>query len=804
MLACAGALASRAPRPAPLRGRNGLVKIGFSDYRRRGRKPALTANTIERSPVMRTLLSKFCEEFDRSVDPLMEPLRRANEILAENSARAYARDVLPELQEIAHQLVTLTEKVAEQQAYVLIFGPLKSGKSTLMNAMSAAYVSEVTSLPAYPCMVYVSDSDQREFITTRHDGTQDVFHDPAALRLQVSRAHTDLAESLRQVEDQGEDFDPAVHFPEAIRRIDVRLPAGELARSGSVLVDTPGLYSRMKFGYDRMTREFRNSAACAIFVVKTENLFLEQVFEEFNDLLDLFNRIFLVVNIDSTKKDLRPDGTLVPSLESEDPLRVIEAFENLAMNAPLKAAADAGRLRIYPVDLLHAASRRLGGETVTGEPRAESTSEIGGSVGGNQADFEGFMSDLAEYLDSTDYLLAFLGDSMRCALGLLGELKSVCEHRAFTALGQELTKLEHEHTLCRQRIAALERLAVFPWNDALARLGAREEALADEPAGQALEELTPQITAAVHRWFKTDASLHALLETSIAPLIASCQAALAQEARESLHGRVEEDSAAHGLPEAVARDMATTGLSLVDSARRALEGLDPQSLVAGEIPGVDQDTLPVRRGLTDWLLLRSRARVRRALFGSEHRPDKILPRDVKARRLGDVGRKAIQNALGSTLRERLPDLLADVIERLHGDYAAAVGEALALRVGALRKELGETLKTTQQHLREFRKVLNRVSDLQASATMTCDAMHHLAEEYRQTDADLLFAPIESTPQAHPPAVLPDALELTDDEQLHSPVTEEAVCEEQAAELPDWTPPAAIEPEELPEPQGPAA
>ncbi|MED6336120.1 MAG: hypothetical protein VYE81_12050, partial [Planctomycetota bacterium] len=92
----------------------------------------------------------------------------------------------------------------------------------------------------------------------------------------------------------------------------------------------------------------------------------------------------------------------------------------------------------------------------------------------------------------------------------------------------------------------------------------------------------------------------------------------------------------------------------------------------------------------------------------------------------------------------------------------------------------------------------------ASATMTCDAMHRLAEEYRQTDADLLFAPIESTPQAHPPAVIPDALELTDGEQLHSPVTEEAACEEQAAELPDWTPPAAIEPEELPEPQGPAA
>ena len=34
---------------------------------------------------------------------------------------------------------------------------------------------------------------------------------------------------------------PAMHFDEAIRRVDVRVPAGELAQSGSVLVDTPGL-----------------------------------------------------------------------------------------------------------------------------------------------------------------------------------------------------------------------------------------------------------------------------------------------------------------------------------------------------------------------------------------------------------------------------------------------------------------------------------------------------------------------------------------------------------------------------------
>jgi hypothetical protein len=210
---------------------------------------------------MRTLLSQFCDEFDGAVRPLLDPLQRTAETLGESPDERHGAAVLPALTDVAEQFRVLADKVAEQQAYVLIFGPLKSGKSTLMNAMSAAYVSEVTSLPAYPCMVYVSDADSRKFTVTRYNGDTEVFQDPAALRMQVARAHTDLAERIREVEGSGAEFDPVLHFDEAIRRVDVKVPAGELAQSGSVLVDTPGLYSRMKFGYDRMTREFRNAAA---------------------------------------------------------------------------------------------------------------------------------------------------------------------------------------------------------------------------------------------------------------------------------------------------------------------------------------------------------------------------------------------------------------------------------------------------------------------------------------------------------------------------------------------------------------
>ncbi|NQU47876.1 MAG: hypothetical protein HQ519_04460, partial [Planctomycetes bacterium] len=81
---------------------------------------------------MRTLLSQFCDEFGRVAKPLIDPLTTATDALSAVSTQTPVREILPELQDSAHQLRSLALKVEEQQAYVLIFGPLKSGKSTLM------------------------------------------------------------------------------------------------------------------------------------------------------------------------------------------------------------------------------------------------------------------------------------------------------------------------------------------------------------------------------------------------------------------------------------------------------------------------------------------------------------------------------------------------------------------------------------------------------------------------------------------------------------------------------------------------
>ena len=286
---------------------------------------------------MKTEIARFCEAYLHTLQPLPPALEAAAEQMTHGSDKALIAAPLATLNDVRARLRSLVEKLDSQQAYLLIFGPLKSGKSTLMNAISGSYVSEVTSLPGYPCLVYVRHAEKPHFSVTRYNGRETVFANGGVLKDVIADSHVALAQQIRATEGRGEPFDPRTHFTEAIRRIDVKLPVQSLGESSTVLVDTPGLYSRMNFGYDVLTREFRDSAACAVFVVKTDNLFLEQVFAEFNQLLGLFSRIFLVINVDSSKRDLQADGSLLPSAESQHPEQIIEAFKTLSMAGPLRA-----------------------------------------------------------------------------------------------------------------------------------------------------------------------------------------------------------------------------------------------------------------------------------------------------------------------------------------------------------------------------------------------------------------------------------------------------------------------------------
>ncbi|QDU65854.1 GTPase domain-containing protein [Engelhardtia mirabilis] len=716
---------------------------------------------------MKTLLSQFCEEFEAAVRPLLAPLKDFVETLVAGSethlGAGVSREVLPGFQDVSHQLRVLADKVAEQQAYVLIFGPLKSGKSTLMNAIGAAYVSEVTALPAYPCMVYVSHSDTREFVVTRYNGDEQSFAAPASMRMQVNRDHAELADRIRAEENRGTDFDPALHFPDAIRRIDVRVPAAALAESGAVLVDTPGLYSRMKFGYDQMTREFRDTAACAIFVVKTDNLFLEQVFAEFQSLLSLFSRIFLVVNVDTNKMDLRPDGSLAPSLEREDPVRVIEAFETLSMSAQLKQAVEEQRLKIYPVDLLRAASSRLQHE-LAGENSGPADEYAG------RADFEAFLGDLTDYLNSTDYLVAFLGDSLRHGSNLIGRARELSGHEVVADVARRVTALAGERDDLQDTLAALDRLTRFDWKDAFSDLPAHLASHADGEGAGLWKRSLRAVSNAIDGWFEGDKSVAALMREDLGEVVGAFQTNFATLAEGGLKERAHNSTAGALIDERAARDLDTVGMRLGDFASSGLVAVLPATHARGLEIELDLEQLPVRRSLLDWILFRRVASVRQRLIGPLAKPDRSISRGDKARRLGEAGREWLHVAIHGRVDGAYNEVSKRVAADMASEYSNAVIAAVVAQIEANRASTAERLDRVQTQLGELEALADRLQTLRSRLDDASGAMEQLEERYDEADpaaltleldeaqvADEMAAVELSTIELEPvPRIMPEA------------------------------------------------
>ena len=671
---------------------------------------------------MKTLLSQFCEQFDQAVRPLLQPMTRAADTLNQVSEKADVKSLLPTVLDVRHQLSSLADKVAEQKAYVLIFGPLKSGKSTLMNAISGAYVSEVTTLPAYPCMVYVSDDEKKAFTVTRYNGETQDFSDMDSMRTLMEWAHTELADRLREVEGRGETFDPQVHIPQAIRRVDVSLPANHLAKSSASLVDTPGLYTRMKFGYDRLTREFRNTAASAIFVVKTDNLFFEQVFAEFEDLLKMFSRVFLVVNIDSTKRDLYPDGRLGPSIEGEHPDRIVSAFENLSMTAPLKKAVEDGRLRIYPVDLLQAASERMRG--VDDEQR---------DPGVGVAGFYTFLDDLGDYLNSTDYLVAFLGDSLRHAWSLVGELEGIASLDSVKQLEQTITELVGEKRNHEQRSEALTRLSDTPWANYFGKLGEDLSSIAAGRIEKLRESTSDKIADAVDAWFEGDGSFQGLIEDELQPVLQATRDDLVRTVNDVLQTVAGTDTAGSNPTHEVKNDLATVGIRMGRVGRACMKIIDPVKGLAEARLTVSTQIVPIKRGFFDYLLLRRMPAMQKRMFGPDSSPNQPVSRQVKGRKLGNVAREALQHGFEVAFNDYLNGALDHLSTHVLGHYVETLRRGLKGELRKLKDATALEHAAVERRLSELQEVSTSLATLRDVVGSTNENLALLSQQYGETD-----------------------------------------------------------------------
>lgn len=670
---------------------------------------------------MITEIQRFCETFADDLKPFSERLDQAlSDIRLFGDVEAL-RTTGPLVSEVRHSLKTLSDKIESQQAYLLIFGPLKSGKSTLMNALAGSYVSEVSSLPAYPCLVYVHHGEKEAYAITNYNGLRYEFGSNLEMQKKIDADHGSLAEHIVEVEKRGELFDPSVHFPEAIRRIDITLPAESLKASGTVLVDTPGLYSRMKFGYDLMTREFRNFAACAVFVVKTDNLFLEQVFDEFNDLLGYFSRIFLIVNIDTSKRDLAPDGTLKPSLERESPERIIEAFKSLTMNASLRDAYEEGRLRIYPVDLLRSAAERL---REPGHVNGETTEELAPVEGQG---YEAFISDLTDYLNSSDYLHEFMLDSLRQGKQLSEEIRRISADEDLELYTRQDAEARESLTTMDAKLDAARVLRKGNLVQPIDPETIHALDVIEEEKSRLAEKLARPLHEGLSSWYEGDDTLDRLQSSYLNQLI--------QHEEEPSYDRLIRKTK-------FLVDSADGGVSLTPESEKALHRLefsldalirDSFRHFASEVPQpnlrlyLDTSRIPVRKNFWDYVFFRSQTQVNRNFLGENL--EKKIPSAIKQKRLSGSAKQHLDETIDQHLTKEIPARLHSYLLAVLKHHVERVKRHLEEKLNKTESDLATRRKETEASLAEIEKILRVLRQLHEASVDFGSKVDQLRETY---------------------------------------------------------------------------
>lgn len=693
---------------------------------------------------MKTEIKRFCEIFLQRLEAVPPALRKAAEHMEQSREPALLQPTLVTLNDLRARLRSLTDKLGNQQAYLLIFGPLKSGKSTLMNAISSAYVSEVTSLPGYPCLVYVQDAEQPHFSVTRYNGRESVFANGRVLKDVIADSHIALAQQIRETEQRGLDFDPGTHFSEAIRRIDIKVPVPSLAESSTVLVDTPGLYSRMNFGYDVLTREFRDSASCAVFVVKTDNLFLEQVFEEFNQLLDLFSRIFLVINVDSSKRDLQPDGSLQPSAESQDPAKIIDAFKTLSMAGPLRQAYEAGRLRLHAVDLLNAASAFLS------QNGADSSAQR------QKEAFNNFQRDLTDYLNSSDYSREFIGDSLRQGRTICEEVQAVGANETFDELRAQQETLTQQMAKLDERLATVDRLITVDWRGTLEKIE-KENASANERANLAkAAQATRDLTEALDRWYASNDSVQALVNKYWDPILTEVGVTLSEDTRSRLQNLTGNAFGGAEPTAAVTTDLHDVSFSLAPSAQSAATKLQETEPTAPYTATIDAEQIPVKKSFGDWILFRSLTSVRRRVFGEQL--DLEIPAEVKQKRLPDTSREALVKIIEQIVKDRFPALPTKYSDRLFNAYREHFFTEVKGGLQRLRDSVENERSARRAPFDSNARILSAVNELSEEASQVISSLNELAQQEGVTlppsKVNEAPAPAASTDPAEDPTLEP--------------------------------------------------
>lgn len=198
---------------------------------------------------------------------------------------------------LTHALEMLDRRIANAEIRLLVLGPLKSGKSTFMNVLTKnAKVSQVSPLPAYPCVVEV------ECLEAHSSEGESTFYCNGEAEPPIT-----LAEGLKKLDGLLEIYisQGGTGKPD-YEKICQKIRASGFSKFKLTLIDSPGLLFG-EAGYSDRTKELLDGADLAVFIIRPEQLFFSAVREYLEDLAQHagYRRVFILVNASAQAKNFR-------------------------------------------------------------------------------------------------------------------------------------------------------------------------------------------------------------------------------------------------------------------------------------------------------------------------------------------------------------------------------------------------------------------------------------------------------------------------------------------------------------------
>jgi len=382
---------------------------------------------------------------------------------------------------------------------------------------------------------------------------------------------------------------------------------------------------------------------------------------------------------------------------------VLRAFEQLAMSAPMQRAASEGRVRMYPVDLMRAASSVLQQQPEQAPPG-----------------FRSFRQDLADYLASSDYLTAFLHDSLHRADSLLGEATEHATGAAMARLEQQLAEVEDRLAFVTNERKRVGSALQLDWTQVCARTEQETTAEVERCARDAGAKLLRILGASIDTWFLSSQSLDWLVAQQWTPLVHDYREQVLAAAMRSFEQQQAQGDAGLDLPGGVRELLRGAGIDPQELKAKALTQLGNVVWSGLATVPVDAGEIPVRRGMLDLLAFRSLDRVRERLFGPASKPDTKIPGKDKADRLGEPGRLHLHQCVTRFRRELGPQTAAALLKFFGPDLRKAFETALRAQLSAYEPRLHQEQQGLEVHAVETAAALRAVLSMRAWALVCVD------------------------------------------------------------------------------------